>query len=188
MPDCGLDGHVMFDYGLRRFTLALGNYHRPLVCEAGGGCAQACHTGSLARAPSLVALARSLWQTQKQQLSLMSRTQPPARAGDARPAPLVARRVQQAYHETFADGRAGSSPVWAGYDAAGGLLEGFCLADDRSPMSEAYTPVALERYAAIGLPHPVDIDHERRLLGRAAHGSARQRLQAGRWSTDLLKR
>jgi len=154
VPSCGLDRGGIFDYGPRRFTLGLGNQHTPLMRDAGGRL----HTSPPRPRSSddvvLVARARELWPTYKRRLAEASRTQtarleqamidglrwPPAEfARDIVGHPLLAELARRL--------------VWAGYDAQGALLEGFCLADDRSLASETYQTVDLERYAAIGLPH-----------------------------------
>jgi hypothetical protein len=164
VPSCGLDSSLVFDYGPRRFTLALGHQHTPLVRTEG----ERFHT-SLPRPrpnddPALIARAGELWATHKRRLAESSRTQ--------------AARLEQAMidglrwspteftrdilgHPLMA--QLGRRLIWAGYDANGALLEGFCLADDYSLVSETYQTIDLDRYAAIGLPHSASVAPERRL-------------------------
>jgi len=164
VPNCGLDGSVVFDYGPRRFTLALGSQHTPLACIEGGRC----HT-SLPRPrpdddPTLVARAGELWRTHKRGLAESSRTQ------SARLEQAMIEGLRWSPTEFTRDilghplmAQLGRRLIWAGYDAEGALLDGFCLSDDRSLVSETYQAVGLDGYTAIGLPHPAGVAPERRL-------------------------
>ena len=164
VPTCGLSGELVFDYGPRQFTLALGNDHRSLL----RGQHRRHYTGRPRTRgdddSALVLEAWERWRRAKRSLSVESQTQtrrlelamiegrrwtPADFARDILGHPLLSELARRL--------------IWAGYGSDGGRLAAFCLADQLSPTDEDYAPRRLDEFAAVGLPHPADVTPERRL-------------------------
>ncbi|GAB4207601.1 MAG: hypothetical protein OHK0022_36080 [Roseiflexaceae bacterium] len=161
IPHCGLGAAI--DYGPRRFTLVLGERYTPLLRESGRRVRTARPHPRRSDDPLLVERATADWKTYRRMLVLESRVQSarleramldgwrwtPAEFAALLAHPLLAELARRL--------------IWGGYGPDGALLECFSLADQLSPVNEDYAPVRLERFAAIGLPHPVHVAPARRL-------------------------
>ncbi|HEU4327017.1 MAG TPA: DUF4132 domain-containing protein [Roseiflexaceae bacterium] len=162
IPSCGLG--ELIDYGPRRFTLLLGERSTPLLRESGRRMRTSRPRPRRSDDQALVERATADWNSYRRTLALESRVQsarmeramvdgwrwtPDEFANSVLAHPLLSELARRL--------------IWAGYDADGALLECWSLADQLSPVSDSYAPVRLERFAAIGLPHPVSVPPARRL-------------------------
>ncbi|HEU4324357.1 MAG TPA: DUF4132 domain-containing protein [Roseiflexaceae bacterium] len=159
--ECGLGGQLVIDYGVRRFVLELGQGHTPLLRLPGGRAYTACPRP---RAGELFCLLKAAWKILRRRLLDESRTQ----TMRLERAMLAGRRWSVPEFEQLVLRNAllaelARRQIWAGYGPDGTLLECWSLADQLSPVNEDYAPVRLERFAAIGLPHPAQVAPARRL-------------------------
>jgi hypothetical protein len=165
VPDCGLDsrGSRTFDFGSRRFTLALGPAARPMVRDGGGRLLADLPKPGAKDDPALSEASAAAWKLLKKQLGEVLKLQ----SARLEQAMVTGGRWSPGDFETLIARHPvitllARGLVWAAYDASGSLAATFRVAEDQSLADPADAPFDPGHAASIGIPHPLHLSPELR--------------------------
>jgi predicted DNA-binding WGR domain protein len=163
VPDCELDerGTRIFDFGPRQFRLVLGPELKPMVKDAEDKLRPDLPAPTSKDDSKKAAAAVEEWKLLKKQVREVAK--------------LQALRLEQA----MVTGRRWSPEqfklllvdhplmtnlarllIWAGYDKTGNVACTFRVSDEREILDSADKPISLKTIAAVGIPHPLELEDE----------------------------
>jgi hypothetical protein len=165
VPDLGLDasGGRVFDYGARRFRLAIRPDLTLCLRDEGGKVRASLPRAGVRDDRGKAGAAAREWALMKKQLHEVVKDQ----ALRLEQAMVSGRRWSLDDFDTLfvrhpLRGHIVRQLLWGGYDDAGRLVRTFRVGEERTLLNVDHTPCSMEGVAAIGVVHPVHLGAEER--------------------------
>jgi hypothetical protein len=165
VPTLDLDerGNRIFDFGPRRFRMALGPDLKPMIREEGGKLRADLPKPTKNDDTALAAEAANAWKLLKKQLREVLKLQ----SSRLEKAMLDQRRWSAGEFDTLLIRHSVMSHLsrlvlWGSFGPGGGLEQAFRVTEDRTFADLDDNPVVLEEHAVVGLAHPLHLTPEQR--------------------------